>query len=126
MKRTLALLATLAILSACARPPEAPAETISASWTLIVGHFSPTAPVFFARFDDAAGLVTGTISWFDGSYRLSGTHEGARVEITATAAQPPSRTWRFSGTISGNQIVGNVTTDSSVVFAWFLKDVIPP
>src|ERR1019366_8260738 len=114
---------------ACERSsPTAPSSmpNISGNWTLILG-FVPDSPVFFATFRDSSGSLSGTTSWTDGAYTLSGTHVSSNLEFTATSAQPPTRIWHFSGVISQNQIVGNASTDWGVVRVTLLKrDVVPP
>lgn len=127
MSRTTLITLVLVSTMGCARAPSAPADSLTNSWTLVAGSFSPSSPVFAANLSESAGVLTGTTTWFDGSYTLSGTHEGATVDLLGAPTQPPTRAWRFSGTVSGNQIVGNVTTDSSVVAVSFLKGgTLPP
>src|SRR5665213_545982 len=100
------------LLIGCRRSPMEPITGISGHWTGWQGAYTPSTGVVFVALRDSNGAVSGTISWLDGPYNLSGTHADSNVVLTATSTQQPTRTWRFAGIVRSDQLVGIVTSAS--------------
>lgn len=126
-KRLLLGIAALMVLG-CHGSAEEPAGGVSGAWTGLFGkYFTPTAPVFTATLQDVSGIVTGTVSWLDGPYVVVGSHHDSTVVFRATSEQPPTRTWQFSGVVSGRYLIGEVSADGDTTTTTLWKGgTLPP
>lgn len=115
------------MLIGCRRSPMEPSTGISGHWTGWQGAYTPLTGVVFATLADSKGVVSGTISWLDGPYDLSGTRADSNTVLTATSTQQPTRTWRFAGFVTNDRLIGIVTSASGSDSTYFVRgDVFPP